>query len=192
MPALRRVQARINENEKENSMALKRNRSITRREFIKTATTAAAAGVVLANAPGLTRCVHASTRVRIGVVAPSHCSLSMVHASVDGMFRKNGVNAEIVYLPDMPDIAKGILSGDLQAGQLITPVFFAINAGIGPFEGNATRIICAQTAGTNGGGADQGERIRHQIAAGPERQKCRGPQSAHGEQFSVQYPACPI
>lgn len=127
------------------------NKVITRRDFIKTATTAVTAGMVLGNVPRFTKYAYASTKIRIGVIAPSHCALSMVYSSLNDTFKKNGVNAEIVYLPDMPDIAKGMLSGDLQVGQLITPVFFAINAGTGPFKGNATPIVCAQTSGTNGG-----------------------------------------
>jgi nitrate/nitrite transport system substrate-binding protein len=127
------------------------SKAITRRDFIKTTSTLAAAGTVLGSVPGLTRHVYAATKIRIGVIAPSHCALPMVYAFLSNNFRKNGINAEIVYLPDMPDIAKGMLSGDLQVGQLISPVFYAINAGAGPFRGNPTPMVCAQTAGTNGG-----------------------------------------
>ena len=127
------------------------NNTFTRRDFIKTTTTAAAAGVLLSNAPGFTHYVYASTKIKVGVIAPSHCALPMVYSSLNNTFKKNGVNAEIVYLPDMPDIAKGLLSGELQVGQLISPVFFAMNAGCGPFKGKATPFVCAQTAGTNGG-----------------------------------------
>lgn len=132
-------------------MAQNRNNKITRREFVKTASTAAAAGVLLGEMTGFTRFVRASTKVSIGVIAPSHCALTMVYAGMNDAFKKNGINAEIVYLPDMPDIAKGLLSGDLQVGQLISPVFFAMHAGAGPFKDKATPMVCAQTAGTNGG-----------------------------------------
>jgi nitrate/nitrite transport system substrate-binding protein len=132
-------------------MTQSKKKIMSRRQFIKKTATAAAAGVVLGNAPAFSSFVYGSTRIRIGVIAPSHCALPMVHAALSNTFKKNGVDAEIVYLPDMPDIAKGLLTNDLQAGQLISPVFFAMNAGIGPFRDKATPLVCAQTAGTNGG-----------------------------------------
>jgi nitrate/nitrite transport system substrate-binding protein len=75
----------------------------------------------------------------------------MVHAQLAGHFKKNGISAEIVFLPDTKDVAQGLMSGELTAGQLIGPVFLAINAGAGPYAGKAVPLVTAQVGGTNGG-----------------------------------------
>lgn len=123
-------------------------KKISRREFIKKSAVAATTlwgGTLVGTAFATTQ------TVKIGVLAPSHCALSMVHAGIAGNYKKNGINAEIVYLPDMKDVAKGLMSGELTAGQLIGPVFLAMNSGIGPYAGNALPLVTAQVGGTNGG-----------------------------------------
>lgn len=128
-------------------------KGISRRDFIKFSGLAAAA-TCLTNSPASLfggGTAFASRKMKIGVIAPSHCALPAIHAFITGKYRKNGVDAEIVYLPDTLDIAKGIIREELDAGQLISPVFFAINAGNGPFKGTATSLITAQVGGTNGG-----------------------------------------
>jgi nitrate/nitrite transport system substrate-binding protein len=127
---------------------------ISRRKLITTA--AATAALYLADAPMQLfgrRSAHAAKggRLKIGVIAPSHCALSLVHASLSGKFKKNGIDAEIAYLPDVQNIAKGLISGELAAGQIMSPVFYAINTGSGPFKGSETPLVTAQVGGTNGG-----------------------------------------
>ena len=98
---------------------------LSRRDFIKktaVVTVAASSGIGF---PSIKN-AYGKTKTKIGVVAPSHCALSMVHADISGNFKANGVDAEIVFKPDIKDIAKGIVKGELQAGQLISPVFFAV------------------------------------------------------------------
>jgi nitrate/nitrite transport system substrate-binding protein len=123
---------------------------ISRRKFIRTAALTATAAAV-SSFPMQFAFASAPRKIRIGVIAPSHCALSMIHASITGRYKKNGVDAEIVYLPDALDIAKALISGEIQVGQIMSPVFFAINAGTGPFKGSATPVVTAQTGGTNGG-----------------------------------------
>ena len=126
-------------------------KKLSRREFIKQ-TAALAAGALCGGAlfQNTAFAIPAKT-VNIGVLAPSHCALSMIHAKLAGNYKKNGVNAEIVFLPDMKDVAQGLISGDLAAGQLIVTAFLALNAGTGPFAGQAVPLVTAQIAGTNGG-----------------------------------------
>jgi nitrate/nitrite transport system substrate-binding protein len=123
---------------------------ISRREFIKR--TSLLAGATLAGGSFFESTAFAIVKpVKIGVLPPSHCALSMVHAHLTGTFKKNGINAEIVYVPDMKDIAQGLIRKELDAGQLITSSFLALNAGVGPFAGNAVPVVTAQFGGTNGG-----------------------------------------
>lgn len=124
--------------------------SVSRRKFIKTAAMAATAAAV-GSFPMRFSFAAVTKKIRIGVIAPSHCALSMIHASLTGTYKKNGVDAEIVYLPDALDIAKALIKGEIQVGQVMSPVFFAVNAGTGPFKGSATPLVMAQTGGTNGG-----------------------------------------
>lgn len=128
-------------------------KGISRREFIKF-TGLAAAATCLTNSPMSLfggGNVFASQKIRIGVIAPSHCALPAIHAFITGNYKKNGINAEIVYRSDSQDVAKGIFNDELDAGQLVSPAFYAINAGSGPFKGMATSLITAQLGGTNGG-----------------------------------------
>lgn len=124
-------------------------KKISRREFIKKSSAVAATTFLSGTFMGT---AFATTKaVKIGVLAPSHCALPMVHAAIAGNFKKNGIDAEIIYLPDMKDVAKGLMSGELAAGQLIGPVFLAMHAGIGPYAGHALPLVTAQVGGTNGG-----------------------------------------
>lgn len=126
-------------------------KKISRREFIKKSSSAAAATLWSGTLLEKTAFAIAGKNMKIGVLAPSHCALSAVHAQIAGNYKKNGINAEIVYLPDMKDVAQGLINGELEAGQLIGPVFLALNAGTGPFAGKAVPLVTAQVGGTNGG-----------------------------------------
>ena len=123
---------------------------ISRREFIKR--TSLFAGATLTGGTLFESAAFAIAKpVKIGVLPPSHCALSMVHAHLTGTFKKNGVNAEIAYVPDMKVIAQGLINKDLDAGQLIASSFLALNAGVGPYNGHAVPLVTAQFGGTNGG-----------------------------------------
>jgi len=128
----------------------KKKGSFTRRKFIKTVS-AAAAITALENQFPFHVFASVPKKVKIGVLAPSHCALPIVNASLRGLYKKNGIDAELVYLPDMKDLAQGLMKKEIEAAQIISSVFFAINAGGGPFKGKETPLVTAQVAGTNGG-----------------------------------------
>lgn len=148
-------------------------RGISRRDFIKKTTVLA--GTSLLGGSLLENAAFAISKpVKIGVLPPSHCALSMVHAHLSGTFKKNGVNAEIVYVADMKDIATGLISGDLDAGQLIASSFLALNSGVGPFAGSAVPLVTAQFGGTNGG-----------VVVVRSDSQIKGPQDLAGKKIGV-------
>ncbi|MBN1980722.1 MAG: ABC transporter substrate-binding protein [Chitinivibrionales bacterium] len=121
---------------------------ITRRAFVKKI---AAASTAICT-PGVIKTFSASSRaIKIGVLAPSHCALPIVHAAAVGNFEKNGVSAEIVYYPDITDISQALISNQINAAHLITSLFFLVSTGNGPFAGKATPLVTAQVGGVNGG-----------------------------------------
>ena len=126
-------------------------KKLSRREFLQGASVIAGATLLGGSLFENNAFAVATKTVKIGVLPPSHCALSMVHAHLAGTFKKNGLNAEIVYMQDMKFIAQGLISGELDAGQLISSSFLALNAGVGPFAGNAVPLVTAQFGGTNGG-----------------------------------------
>ncbi len=128
---------------------------LTRRQLIQ-AFSMAAASAGLAGIPffkGETSKAYAATghTVRIGVIAPSHCAMTMIHAHLAGLYAKNGINAELKYLPTSKDIAQQLAQGSLDIGQLITPIFYGVHLGIGPFANYKQDLVSAQVAGSNGG-----------------------------------------
>jgi nitrate/nitrite transport system substrate-binding protein len=125
-------------------------KALSRREFLKN-TTALAGATLLSGSLFANKAFATTKTVKIGVLPPSHCALSVVHAHLSGTFKKNGLNTEIIYVSDMKEIIQGLISGELDAGQLISSSFFAMNAGIGPFAGNPVPLVTAQIGGTNGG-----------------------------------------
>jgi nitrate/nitrite transport system substrate-binding protein len=153
------------------------SKKISRRQFIKG--TSVLTGAALLGVPFFeNRAFAIATKtVKIGVLPPSHCALSMVHAHLSGAFKKNGLNAELVYASDMKDIALGLIRGELDAGQLISSSFFALNAGIGPFAGNPVPLVSAQIGGTNGGAV---------VVRGDS--PIKGPKDLVGKKIGVHHP----
>ena len=86
---------------------------------------------------------------KIGVLAPSHCALPVVLAKCSDLFKKAGINAEIVFANDMTDIVKGLSNGELHFGQVTYPISFAINSSSEKFP--KFNIVATQVLGTNGG-----------------------------------------
>jgi len=131
---------------------------IDRRGFLA-ATSFAAAGAIVGGWAGRAAAqgdIEAPTvgigkKVRIGVLCPAHCSIPLVYADLEGIYRKYGLETEIVYLSGMPQIVKGVVSGDLQCGHVIAAVFMAAHLGIGPFKPIQTPWVATQVTGTNGG-----------------------------------------
>lgn len=95
--------------------------------------------------------VVSRSKVRLGVLCPSHCGVPIVYAHVGEIYKKYGLESEIVYLPGMPEIAKGVVSGELQAGQIIASILLGIHVGAGPFNRIKTSMVATQVTGTNGG-----------------------------------------
>lgn len=128
---------------------------ITRRRFLELSTSTLATTCLLSGIPGAglfpARARASTGKIKIGVIAPSHCALPELHAFHTGLYKANGIDAEIVYMPQTSDIAKALIKKEIAVGQLISPVFFAVHGGFGPFEGKATPLMTAQVGGTNGG-----------------------------------------
>ena len=95
--------------------------------------------------------VISGKKVKLGVLCPSHCGLPFVYAHVRGIYKKYGLESEIVYLPGMLEIAKGVISGELQAGQIIASILLGIHVGAGPFNRMKAPMVTTQVTGTNGG-----------------------------------------
>ena len=123
---------------------------ITRRSFLKIG----AAGALYAAVPfGTGASLFASEQktAKIGILAPSHCALPVIYAQIQGEFKNNGVDAELVYKKTSKEIAMGILSGELDFGQVISPVVYAMQLGIGPFKGKNQDVVSPNWVGTDGG-----------------------------------------
>jgi nitrate/nitrite transport system substrate-binding protein len=127
---------------------------LSRREFVKSGSllTAGLAGSMVFPQAMVNK-VYAGVgqKIKIGVIAPSHCALPMVHAKLTGTFQKNGVDAEIHYMPTASSVAMAMIDGKIDVGQLITPVFYAVSLALGPFAKLKTPLVSAQVAGSNGG-----------------------------------------
>ncbi len=89
--------------------------------------------------------------VSIGILAPSHCAAPYVYSDVKGLYEKNGLNANLVFYQGMPDIAKDLIAGRIQFGQLMLPLFLAIHCKAGAFKDNGVPMVTTQATGTKGG-----------------------------------------
>ncbi len=87
--------------------------------------------------------------INIGTFGPSHCATSFVYTKLKGLFAQDKLPVNLVNYPNMQLIAKDLIGGKLDFGQLIVPMVFAINTGSKPFE-QATPMVITQIAGTNG------------------------------------------
>ena len=117
----------------------------TRRQFVKQ--TATAIGSLAFFSPS--KLFAQSKPVKIGIYAPSHCSLPVVHAFHNAFLKKNGVTAEIIYCSGMPDILKKLISGEIDFAQLMSPMVFQMH--FGQMKLPQTSLAVTQFLGTNGG-----------------------------------------
>jgi nitrate/nitrite transport system substrate-binding protein len=126
---------------------------MTRRKFIKKAGTfllsTAAVGIGLARPESLLATVTVPREITIGTFGPSHCAATFVATKLNGFFREEKLNVNLVNYPDMPMIAKDLASGKLDFGQLIVPLAFAMHTGSKPFA-TTIPVVIPQIAGTNG------------------------------------------
>jgi ABC-type nitrate/sulfonate/bicarbonate transport system substrate-binding protein len=88
-------------------------------------------------------------KTRIGVLAPSHCALPVLRAQGNGLFKKYGVAADVVFAEKMDDIVRGIAKGELEFGQLTTSMALAMGSGYPKLPKVA--VGTAQVLGANGG-----------------------------------------
>lgn len=131
---------------------------VTRRDFLKgvggAAVTASlagggllSAGRALAGAPAVNTL---STReINVGTFGPAHCAVPFVLAKLKGYFGTEKLTVNVVNYPEMPLIAKDLIGGKLDFGQLVVPLTLAAHVGGKPFDAKAPLVI-TQIAGTNG------------------------------------------
>jgi len=89
--------------------------------------------------------------IAVGIMAPSHCAAPYAFASVKDLFAKHGANVRIEYYQDMLEIAKDIISGKIQAGQLISPLFLSMHFRSAIFKDTGVPMVTPMFTGTNGG-----------------------------------------
>ena len=117
----------------------------TRRQFIKQT----AAGIGGLTFLGPMQLYAKAPTVKIAVYAPSHCALPVVYAFHNGILKKNGINAEIVYCANMPEIMKKLISGEVHFAQIMSPMVFKMQAG--QMNAPEKSLAITQILGTNGG-----------------------------------------
>ena len=127
-------------------------RKYDRRLFIKQA-----GGFILTSAllspdiftPDTSFAIGGRRTINIGTFGPSHCSIPIVNATLQNYFKKAGLHVNLINYPAMPLIAKDLVSGKLDFGQLIVPLVFAIHTGRNPL-GIKEPMVISQIVGTNG------------------------------------------
>jgi len=89
--------------------------------------------------------------VSVGILTPSHCAAPYVYADIKGFYEKNGVKADLVLYPGMPEIAKDLVAGRIQFGQLMLPLFLAIHTKAGAFKETGVPLVTTLATGIRGG-----------------------------------------
>ena len=84
-------------------------------------------------------------------MTPSHCAAPYVYSEIKGLYEKNGLKADIVLYPGMPEIAKDLIAGRIQFGQLMLPLFLAIHTKAGAFKESGVPMVTTQATGIKGG-----------------------------------------
>ncbi len=113
--------------------------------------------VATAAAAGMDRGVAAavSRPVRLGILAPSHCALPVVLAVARGLFGRQGIDAEVRYIPEMGEIAAALAANELDFGQLAVPLAVGMNQGAAGAPAQMPLTI-VQVLGINGGALSVG------------------------------------
>jgi nitrate/nitrite transport system substrate-binding protein len=132
----------------------------TRREFL-----AATGGALLAlsaselaglgaffRVPGAHAAEFKGTKdVSVGIMTPSHCAAPYVYADIKDLYEQNGLKADVVVYQGMPEIAKDLIAGRIQFGQLMLPLFLAIHCKAGAFKDTGVPMVTTQATGIKGG-----------------------------------------
>lgn len=93
------------------------------------------ANTVISKVPALSfasPAVHTAKPMRIAVFAPSHCAAPVLYAALKGFYREAGLATEIINYTSQAEIARDLISGVLDCGQLIAPLVFAARMGTAP------------------------------------------------------------
>lgn len=127
-------------------------KGVTRRQFLKSAG-GISASILLAGDLCIGRhasaAVRAAREIRIGTFGPSHCAVPFVYAKLSRFFEEEGLNVDLINYPTMPLIAKDLIDGEIDFGQIIVPLALAIHTGAKPFKAPVPLAI-PQITGTNG------------------------------------------
>jgi nitrate/nitrite transport system substrate-binding protein len=144
--------------ERETGAAIKTG--ATRREFLTTAGSALFAlsaaqladlGALLSVPAARAAEFKGTKSVSVGIMTPSHCAAPYVYADLKGFYEKNGLKADIVLYSGMPEIAKDLIAGRIQFGQLMLPLFLAIHTKSGAFKESGVPMLTTQATGIKGG-----------------------------------------
>lgn len=71
-------------------------------------------------------------RIIIGIFSPSHCAAPLIFAEKKGYFKDEGLNVQLINYPTMLGLAKDLIAGKLDMGQLTVPLIFALHLGANP------------------------------------------------------------
>lgn len=127
--------------------------SCDRRKFIKKTgsvlLSSAALSTGIIKSDKVLAAITGSREINIGTFGPSHCSTPFVYTKLRGFFKEGGLSVNLINYPTMPLIAKDLVSGKLDFGQLVVPLVFAIHTGAKPFT-SKTPMVITQITGTNG------------------------------------------
>ncbi len=105
-----------------------------RRDFIKN-TLLLTSNFTLASLPGISLAastVHLKNTITIGIFSPSHCAAPLIFAEEKGFFKDERLNVKLINYPTMPALAKDLISGRIDLGQLTVPLTLAIHHGSNP------------------------------------------------------------
>jgi nitrate/nitrite transport system substrate-binding protein len=129
------------------------NSRCTRRNFLKKACGIAAAtslaGSNLLQPASIIAAVLTPRPITIGIFGPSHCAAPVVFTHLKGLFKKEHLNVNLINYPDMSLIARDLINGKLDFGQLVVPLAFALHTGANPFSVK-TPVVIPYICGTNG------------------------------------------
>ncbi len=127
----------------------KRKSQLNRREFIKKSTgfivasSAVTSGIV--KPEKIFAALSSQREINIGTFGPSHCATPFVYTKLQGFFKDENLNVNLINYPTMPQIAKDLMSGRLDFGQLIVPLVFAQIAGT-----NGAALMVRKRSGITG------------------------------------------
>lgn len=73
-------------------------------------------------------------KILVGIFSPSHCAAPLIFAEHKGYFSESGIKVDLINYPTMAALAKDLVAGVIDLGQLTVPLAFSINAGTNPFD----------------------------------------------------------